>query len=315
VNVQIAIVGTGALGTLFGGLLARTDHEVWLLHHRESYVRTLQENGVRIASPFLPDSPIEVTVPATTDASEVEHVDLALVLVKAPHTRTALTDHAACIGPETHVLTLQNGLGCYETVREVVGTDRALGGVTYQGARVDDPGTVEHTNAGETVFGGADEQAARVIGDVLVAGGIDPVEVVTDPREPIWEKQLVGVAIKPVAALTRLGNAEVAARDDLVRVMRQLMTEAATVARAEGVDVTADDHFEVFRDLIAAGDHRSSMLQDVLAERPTEIDAVNGAVVELADEHGIAVPYNRLVTALVESLEASYRDRDPDEPG
>ena len=306
--MKIAVVGVGALGTLFGGLLRREGHDVWLLHHRESYAETLRTKGVRIESDVLDDAPVHVSVSATTDADEVGHVDLALVLVKAHQTRTALEDHGACIGPETRVLTLQNGLRCFDTVVDVIGPDRALGGITYQGAVRKGPGVAVHTAAGQTVFGGEDDAFARRLRDVFGSAGIGDVSIVSDPRQPIWEKQLVGAAVKPLGALTRLPNAALVADERLAETIRRLMIEAATVAESQGVDVSPEEQFDGFADFLAesGGGHRSSMLQDVEAERPTEIGAVNGAIVELADEEGIDVPYNRLSTTLVKGLERSY---------
>lgn len=306
--MNVAVIGAGALGCLFGGRLATIGHDVSLLHHRQAYVDELRENGLRIESDVPDGDDIEVSITATTDANEVGEVDLALVFVKAHQTEAALDQHAACLGPETRVLSLQNGLNHYEQLVDHVGPDRALAGVTYQGAVVEEPGVVRHTSNGVSKFGGEDVAFARTIADAFDRMGF-PAETIRDPRPYIWSKQLISLPIKPLAALTRLPNGRLVDDENLVALMDRIVTEAQAVAAARGIDVPAEDPVETVVEVCqGANSHRSSMLQDVLAGRKTEIDAVNGALVELADEEGIDVPANETVTWLVRGLERSYLD-------
>ncbi|MEA5409472.1 2-dehydropantoate 2-reductase N-terminal domain-containing protein [Haloarculaceae archaeon H-GB2-1] len=161
--MKVAVIGPGSLGTLYGGLLADAGHEVWLCHYRDAYVEAVERDGVRIESDILDRSVVEADVRATTDASEAGHVDLAFVLVKAHQTRDALARHEGCIGPDTTVLSLQNGLLNERILSDIVGPERVLTGITYQGGDRGDPGRVEHTYTGETRFGGEDMDAAREI--------------------------------------------------------------------------------------------------------------------------------------------------------
>jgi 2-dehydropantoate 2-reductase len=305
--MRVAIVGPGSLGTLFGGLLARAGHEVWMLHYDEAVARTIERNGVRIESDLLADAPIETDVRATADAETVGRVDLVLVLVKAHQTREALTQHGDCIGPDTTVLSLQNGLLNDRILAELVGAERTLTGVTYQGGSRGDPGEVEHTYTGWTRFGGADADAAEAIAAALREAGVEDVAAVSDYREYVWRKQIGDVGVKPLAALTRLTCGGLVDDAETVALMRQLVAEAERVAVARGVDVDVDVEADVIEPLVGSP-HRSSMLQDVLAERKTEIDHVNGAVVSMADEEGVDVPANELATTLVRGLERSYLD-------
>jgi len=304
--VRVAVIGAGALGCLFGARLAADGHEVSLLHHRLDYVDAVNADGVRIESEVDDLSSLDLDVPATTDAGTVGAVDLALIFVKAHATEAALEQHAACIGDETAVLSLQNGLRHDEILRDVVGRDRALAGTTYQGGVLEAPGHVVQTAAGPSTFGGADRAAAERIAAAFESAGL-PAEIVDDPERAIWEKQLLSIGIKPMAALTRLTNDEVVATAERRELMRQLVTEAVAVAEARGVDLPDRDHAEGVIDICRGTDHYSSTLQDVFAERKTEIDEINGAVVEMADEYGIEVPANRITTTLVRGLEASYR--------
>jgi 2-dehydropantoate 2-reductase len=307
--MNIAVIGAGALGTLFGGALAHHGETVWLVHHDPAVARTLDEEGVTITSEALPTPPTSVAVNATADATDVGHADLVLVLVKAHHTSEALDQHRACIGPETHLLTLQNGLALGRILAEFAPEERVLSGVTYQGAAVHATGEVEHTNVGETTFGGSDLVFAERVQSLFEAAGLGEISAVDDPQPAIWDKQLLGLAFKPMSALTRLPNGALVADESVVEMMDHLVTEGRAVAQAMEVDLPAGDVMET---VVAIGEgnptHRSSMLQDVLAGKKTEIASANGAIVELAEEAGIDVPYNRAVTTLVRGLEQSYLD-------
>lgn len=309
--MRIAVIGAGALGSLFGGLLAADGNDVWLFHHREEYVAALEERGVSIEEPE--GRTRQVDVRSTHDAAEVGPVDLALVLVKAHQTVPAVRQHGACIGPETRVLSLQNGLTNHHRLREHVGAEGTLHGVTFQGATLDGPGRVKRTATGPAMFGGADAGFAEQVGDVFEAAGIE-ARVVADPFRYVWEKQLWGVAIKPLAALTRLPNRQLVADGELSGLMYRLMREAAAVADARGVTLDVDAEYETLTSALTDSEHTSSMLQDVEAGRRTEIDDVNGAIVELGATEGVDVPYNEVVTSLVRGLERGYLDR-PRRPG
>lgn len=302
--MKIAVIGAGALGCLFGGRFTASGYDTWLLHHRQSYVDRLNEGGLVLEE--KDGKPVEIDVKATTDAATVGQADLVLVFVKSHQTETALDEHAACIGPETSLLSLQNGLRHYERLVAFAGEDRAFAGVTYQGAVVEEPGYVRVTSTGPSTFGGTNETDARRIASVLEGAGL-PVERVGDPRPTIWAKQLVSLPIKPLAALTRLSNGELVATDETRELMERIVGEAERVAESRGIDLPMDDPMtEVVETCEESHSHYSSMLQDVRAERKTEIDDVNGAIVDLAREEGIDVPVNELVTKLVRALEKGY---------
>jgi len=305
-SVNIAVIGAGALGCLFGGRLTESGHDVHLLHYRQSYVDRLNEEGLTIESED--GETTDIAVEATTDASEVGPVDFAIVFVKSHQTEAALAEHAACIGPETDLLSLQNGLRHYDRLLDVVGEDRAFAGVTYQGAVAEEPGYVRVTSGGPSTFGGTNDAGARRIEAALEDAGF-PVELVDDPRAYIWAKQLMSLPIKPLAALTHLSNGELVATPETRELMEQIVAEAEAVAECRGIDIPMDDPMEeVVTTCEESHSHYSSMLQDVRAERKTEIDDVNGAIVDIAHEEGVDVPVNELATNLVRALEKSYLD-------
>lgn len=306
--MEVAIIGAGALGTLFGGLLADAGHDVRLVHHREAYVKELNRHGVQIRGDALARAPLSVDVPATTDASDIGPVDLCLVLVRSYQTREALREHGACIGEDTRVLTLQNGLTNYDIVREAVGDERALGGTTFVGAEVESPGVVRATNVGQTTLGGPDTAFAERLRRLFGEASLD-VTIVDDPRPYIWDKQMVSIAFKPLAALTRLSNGPIVRDEALLAIIEEVIAEARAVARARGIRLLTDDPVGRVVDVGRKNpEHRSSMLQDVTAGRKTEIDDMNGAIVSYAKEEEVAAPYNRVLTSLVRALERGYLD-------
>lgn len=305
--MKVAVIGAGALGSMFGGLLAADGNDVWLLHHRAGYAAALDERGVSIEGADGDTRRIDVR--STVDASAVGPVDLAMVLVKSHQTVAAVTQHEACIGPATRVLSLQNGLTNHYRLREHVGAERTLHGVTYQGAESDGPGQVRRTATGPSIFGGHDAGFANRVAEVFESAGVE-ARVIEEPFEHVWRKLLWSVAIKPVAALTGLPNGELVADEGLSEVMYRLMAEAATVADARGVELDVDATFETLTSALEDSTHTSSMLQDVLGARKTEVGDVNGAVVALGNDEGIDVPYNEMATALVEGLERGYGGED-----
>ncbi|MFC4436720.1 MULTISPECIES: ketopantoate reductase family protein [Natrialbaceae] len=298
--MKIAVIGAGALGCLFGGRLAAAGHDVWLLHRRKESARTLSTAGIAIRQNG--DAPLTVEVNATTTASDVGTADLALVLVRAHQTETALADHATCIGSETWVLSLQNGLRNYDYLLGQVESERAFCGVTYEAAIAEEPGVVTRTSAGLTTFGGGDAVARTTIRETLTDAGFD-VESVTDPRSVIWEKGALVLATAPVLTLTGCPVARLTT-DPLDGVVTRLLTEAARVATSHGIDVDV----AAIRQTIASmarshAAHRVSMAQNVEQGRRTEIEELNGVILEMAETADIAVPSNTLVTALINGAE------------
>lgn len=304
--MKIAIIGAGALGCLFGGRLAASGQEVYLLHHRQSYVEQLNENGILIEGDGGDSSRVQVT--ATTDAAEVGPADLVFLFVKSHQTVAALEEHSSCIGPDTNLLSLQNGLQHYDRLIDFSGPERAFAGVTYQGSVVESPGHIRVTSTGSSTFGGTNTEAARGIEKLLEDAGF-PVERVDDPRPHIWAKQLVSLPIKPLAALTQLSNGKLVATPEIRELMEEIVQEAMLVAESKGIEIPLKDPMtEVVSTCERSQSHHSSMLQDIWAERKTEIDDVNGAIVDLAEEEGVDVPANELVTQLVRGREKSYLD-------
>jgi 2-dehydropantoate 2-reductase len=305
-SVKIAVVGAGGIGSLFGGRLAAAGHCVWLIHRRPDVVHVLRAQGLHLESA---NGVERIPVNATIDAREVGEVDLVLVLTKSNDTRSAADASRSLVGAGTLVLTLQNGLGNDAVLGEVLGPERVLLGMTYAGAAFVTPGHVRHTAPGATFVGdpaGAPGRAER-LAQLFTAAGL-PTSVARDLSAEIWGKLLINSAMNATCALTGAsGTAALrspAARD----MLRRVAIETAAVAVALGVRLPyADPAARVLQHCRDVADAKPSMLQDMERERPTEIEAINGAIVREADRLGVPTPYNRALLLLVRAREEVAR--------
>ncbi len=295
--MEIVVFGAGSLGSLVGGLLAR-DHDVTLLA-REDHARAVRESGLRLEGAV--DGPARVFPTATTDGTGLE-ADLAVVTVKAFDTATA-ADRLAT-GAVDAVLSLQNGMGNESVLADRLEAPVLAGTATY-GAVLREPGVVECTGVGEVVLGareGGPSSLADRVGEAFRSAGIE-TRVAADMPRRLWEKLAVNAGINAVTALTATENGAVleAPAADLAR---EASRETARVARACGVSLESDEAVAAMEAVAeATAANTSSMAQDVRDGRRTEIDAINGYVVDRAADRDPAVPTNRTLSALVRTWE------------
>jgi 2-dehydropantoate 2-reductase len=232
-------------------------------------------------------------------------VDAAILTTKTPGTAWAAEIAAKILAPGGVALTIQNGLGNYEMLVEHVGRERAAVGVIYVGAQLQN-GELRATGPGKVELGRPSAAKSRATLDELAKllrqGGMD-VTVVDDAWPAVWRKVVTNAAVNPLTALIRRTNADLLADAPASRVADCLAREVARVATASGVSIADDEAVKQWRAMAAlTGANRSSMLQDVEAGRPTEIDAISGAVAREGERRGVAAPLNQAMTLLVSSL-------------
>ena len=304
----VAVVGAGAMGCLFGGLLAEGGLDVTLIDVWQAHVDRINGDGLRMLG-YGGDRSIPVR--ATTDPSDLEAVDVLFVQCKAPYTKEAVRRVLHLLREDSVAISFQNGLGNEENIGEVTGMARVMGGVTAQGAAVEGPGAVRNfgdlpTHIGE-MSGGVSERSRR-IASAFDRAGLQ-TSAVPDIRQAIWKKLLANIAISPTSAIANMTIKQVFAVPALRETAFEALDEAVEVARAEGVDLNAAETREVI-DQIAGptgtGDNKSSLCVDILNRRPCEIDVINGAVVKLGRKHGIPTPVNKTLVAAVKALESHY---------
>jgi 2-dehydropantoate 2-reductase len=294
--MHVAVVGAGAIGSALGADLdAVTD--VTLIGHESPHLERLRTGPLRL---FEPDgSTTTRTLSVSTEHGAAADADLVVLAVKSYDTAGAMADLEPHLDGAA-VLTIQNGLGNIETIREYVAPHSVVGGTTTAGATLEEPGTVRLSNRGQTRIGRPWSDSKGSVSDVantLRAAGYE-TEVVEAVQRAIWEKVLVNVGINPVTALGRVRNG--ALRSGPGReLMNGAIEEAAAVARGEGYDVDAP--VDRALDVVAAtAENRSSMLRDVETGNKTEIEALNGAIVDRAAAHGLDTPINETLLAAVQ---------------
>ena len=232
-------------------------------------------------------------------------VEAAVVTTKTPGTPWAADVAAKILANDGVALTIQNGLGNYETLVAAVGRERAAVGVIYVGAQLVD-GELRATGPGKVEVGAPAGSRSRerleALAKLLTAGGMD-VTVVDDPWPSVWRKVVTNAAVNPLSALIRKTNAELLADAPACRIADGLAREVARVASAAGVPISEEDAVRQWRAMAAlTGTNRSSMLQDVEAGRATEVDAISGAVAREGERRGVPAPLNQAMTLLVSAV-------------
>jgi len=301
--MKIAFIGAGAMGSLFGGRLALAGEEVWLLDIWEEHIRAVKENGVVIATR---DGEIVARPRATTTPAEIGSADLIIIFVKANDTAAAAQSALKLLGPDTAVLTLQNGYGNAEELARVLGAERVIAGTTAQGSTQLGPGRVMHGGNGETLISeltGPISPRLRQIAAIFSAAGIATYPA-DNVASLIWGKLLVNVGINALTGITGLKNGQLVDYAETRELVTLAVEEALAVAAATGVELPYPAPVDkVLAVATATAQNSSSMLQDLQNSRITEIDAINGAIIREGERLGVATPVNRTLTLLVKTLE------------
>ena len=305
--MRVTIVGCGAVGSLFAANLAQLDDvEVWAFDLDREHVAAINEHGLRLSGA----DEVVGELSATTDAAELPPSDFGIVATKCMHTAAAIEATAAAFANGS-VCSVQNGVGNEEALAQHA--ERVIRGTTFPAGRVVEPGHVQWDVKGDTTIGPFEPRPAPMadieqLADACTRGGM-PTQAVADARGPQWRKLIFNAATNPIGALTGLTHGRVVEDAGLRRLVSQLVDEGKAVAAAQGIELDADP--EELIDHAArpdvAYDHKASMLQDVEARRPTEIDYLNGGISRFGREQSVPTPMNDAVTALIKGLEASWR--------
>jgi 2-dehydropantoate 2-reductase len=306
--MRVCIVGCGAVGSLFAANLAQLeDVELWAYDLDRVHVDAINATGLRLSGAGEVVGRLE----ATTDPSLVPPCDFGLVVTKAMHTEAAIAATAQAFAGGS-VCSVQNGIGNEETIARHV--ERVIRGTTFPGGRVIEPGHVRWDVRGETTIGPFEPSPAPMdaiarLADACTRAGM-PTKALTDARGPQWRKVIFNASTNPVGALTGLTHGRVCDDVELRRLVSGLVDEGKAVAAAQGIELDADPEelidYAARRDV--AYDHKASMLQDVEARRPTEVDYLNGGIARFGRELGVPTPLNEAIWALVKGVERSWRD-------
>ncbi len=307
--MKIVFLGAGALGSALGSKLTEAGHEVHLVCRSAAHVEAMQRDGLRIREA---SGDKVVRVQASTDCRGIGPADLVVVLVKSFNTREAIEGAASILGPETAVMSLQNGLGNEDVIGEVVGQERVLGGKTYAGGVLIGPGhIVRGTDGKETIIGELDGRSTpriRRIAEVFGAAGL-PTIVSDNIVGTIWDKLLINVATGALAGITRLTYGELYAVPEVEACAVAAVGEGIAVASALGVKLSSRVPRDAWAKASAGlpAEFKTSMLQSLEKGSPTEIDFINGAVVRRGEQCGVPTPVNRTLVACVKGIERGLK--------
>ena len=314
---HVVVLGAGAMGSLFGGLLAEGGLEVTLVDPWKEHIERIKKDGLQMVG-FGGDRFIPIA--ATCDASEVTSADIVFVQCKANFNAPAAASvqHLFSENTDTVAISFQNGLGNEEELAEYFGMDRVLGGLTAQGANVEAPGIIRNhadlpSYIGEMAGGVSDR--TRHIASVLSAGGL-PTEPSKNIQQDIWRKLMANIAISAVSGITGLNIGQIFNQHLADDVSYAALDEAIVVANAAGVNLGVEETKEILGKIAGPGgtpDNKSSLRVDIENERPSEIDYINGAVVKLGKKHKVPVPVNETLVTLVHGLQAQYLNAHSDE--
>jgi 2-dehydropantoate 2-reductase len=303
---RVCIVGAGVIGSLFAGHLARVC-EVSVLTRRREHAEALNEHGLRVSG----RSDHAAQVVATVDPDELPAFDVAIVATKASGLEAAASGLAGRF-PEATIVTVLNGIGAEEVVR-AHGAWPIVSGVTFMSGTRHSDTHVEYILDTETWLGPYEDtpfDVVQAIADTIVASGLKAVAL-PDLRPAQWSKLIFNAAVNPTAALTGLPHdvhfAQEAGPGDLGHLVHGLVDEGKAVATAAGIELH-DDPWEMNVHATKRGSaHYPSMLEDVQAQRETEIELITGSLVREAARHDVPVPLHSLVYGLVKGRQASWQ--------
>ncbi|MFA5437925.1 MAG: 2-dehydropantoate 2-reductase [Candidatus Omnitrophota bacterium] len=305
--MKIVIVGPGALGSLLAAFLIRSKEEVWLLDHNKERSQEIAQSGIKVEGV---SGNWQVSPKISADINEIGPADLLIISVKSYDTKQAISAIKPLIKEDSAVLTLQNGIGNIEIITEAIGSERVIAGVTNLGATFIKPGFIRHAGKGETAIGRIDGKMTvkmRSIRQIFNKAGLE-TKISRDIKGLIWSKLIVNSGINALSAIVRLNNGRLTEFEGTKKIMRETVTEAMRIAKRKRIKLLFDDPLAKVEAVAeATGPNISSMLQDVLRKKRTEIDFINGVIVRQGQELGIPVPVNQVLVDLIKTIEATYK--------
>lgn len=306
--MRVCIVGCGAIGSLFAAHLARLkDVEVWAYEVNRAHVDAINAGGLRLSG----FKQLHSHPRASAEAARIPPCDYGIVATKSQHTRAAI-EATAAVFRDAAVCSVQNGVGNEEIIAGFV--PRVMRGTTFPAGRIVEPGHVQQDTGGKTWIGPFEPKPAsmdevRALAAKLTESGMETLAM-ADARGAQWTKLIFNAATNPIGALTGLPHGVACDQPGLRRLISGLAAEGVAVAQALGITPDSDPEKLIDHAREVAYHHKASMLQDVLARRPTEIAALNGGIVRFGRENGVPTPLNAAIQALVEGLEHSWTRKD-----
>src|ERR1700676_2252714 len=294
--MKIAVMGAGAVGCYYGGMLARAGHDVVLIG-RPQHVEAVERQGLKLETQTFDE---RIRVSACTEGSAVQGAQLVLFCVKSTDTESGAAAIKAHLAPDALVLSLQNGVENADRLRALLPQEVAAA-VVYIGAEMAGPGHVRHHGRGELVIGRS--KASNDVARALIAAGV-PTDISDNLRGTLWAKLITNCAYNALSAITQLPYGRLVKGEGVTVVLRDIVDECVAVAKADGVTIPGDVDAAVRKIAETAAGQYSSTAQDLSRGKRSEIDHLNGLIVRRGEALGITTPANRLLHAIVKLIES-----------
>jgi len=303
--MKIAVIGAGAMGSIYGAHLAEVGEDVCLVDIWEEHVNAITRKGLTISSDAGNRT---VRLRAVSNALSVGPTDFILFFVKSNATAEAARSALGMLGDDTFALTLQNGIGNVETLAGILGPDRILAGTSASGGTVLGPGHIRHAGSGATTLGeisGETTPRLEKLARAFQRAGLRP-ELSDNIQGVLWTKLIVNAGINALTALARVKNGQLMEISELEELMSLAVAEAVAVAARKDIKLVTPNPLQHVKHIaVATGQNISSMRQDVEKGRFTEIDVINGAVCRHGEMLGIPTPVNLVLTKLIKAVTAA----------
>jgi 2-dehydropantoate 2-reductase len=307
--MKICVIGCGAVGSLFAAHLAKAgEAEIWAYDVWQEHTDAIRKDGLRLSGA----AEFTARLNATSDANELPRCDYGIVATKAIHTRTAIAQIAHVFDAASAVCSVQNGVGNEEIIAKHV--RYVIRGTTFPAGHPIAPGHVGYDIKGDTWIGPFEPtntpmHKVEELAGLITRSGMNTVAL-KDARGAQWTKLIFNASTNPTGALTQLHHGAATRFEPTAQLFNDLISEGEAVAKKLGIELHGDARKLVQKGADAPGKHRASMLQDVLAKRQTEVDFMNGAIVQWGEKMGVATPLNKAMWELIKGLEHSWNDPD-----
>ena len=309
-NLNVAVLGAGAMGCLFGGLLAEKGLKVTLIDVWKEHIDAINKNGLKMDG-FGGDRFIKIN--ATNDPKSISPVDVVIVMCKATALEQALINAKNIVGDKTVLMSFQNGIGHEAIMQNIVGTDKVLGGTTTQASNILGPGHIKNHASLPSWIGeyeGGLSDRVKDIAETFTAYGLETIAS-DNVKKRKWMKLFALTAVGPLSAIFDMHHTELYVTNKESKLARelgkQIILETRQVAQADGVEVSEDECLEMFLKIVDSNQtNKSSMAFDIQYKRKSEIDFINGSVSKIGKKHGVPTPLNDMLYKIIKVKEGSF---------
>jgi 2-dehydropantoate 2-reductase len=309
-NLNVAVLGAGAMGCLFGGLLAEKGLKVTLIDVWKEHIDAINKNGLKMDG-FGGDRFIKIS--ATNNPKTISPVDVVIVMCKATALEQALTNAKNIVGDKTVLMSFQNGIGHEAIMQNIVGVNKVLGGTTTQASNILGPGHIKNHASLPSWIGeyeGGFSDRVKDIAETFTAYGLETIAS-DNVKKRKWMKLFALTAVGPLSAIFDMHHTELYVTNKESKSARelgkQIILETRKVAQADGVEVSEDECLEMFLKIVDSNQtNKSSMAFDIQFKRKSEIDFINGSVSKIGKKHGVPTPLNDMLYKIIKVKEGSF---------